>query len=174
MTPNELALSASAWRDGCFAEFANFPAENIHTLDESRLQAHGIQTNQMAEIASLMPGMAAANAIGIKPGDTVLALPATGFFSSSGVAAVLALGADVIVGSRDKNSLDALVQHFGEDGKRLTPVVLTGDITKDMISLRAVTPGGNGADAYIEYSPPAAAQTTHIKAGLMALKRGGK
>ena len=142
LTPSELALSTNEWRNGCFAEYACFPAENAHLLDEQLLEAQGIQPNQLAEIASLMPGMGAANAISFKAGDTVLALPATGFFSSSGVAAVLALGADVIAGSRDKESLDALIQHFSEDSKRLTPIVLSGDILKDTASLRTATPGG--------------------------------
>ena len=86
----------------------------------------------------------------------------------------LALGAKVVAGGRSREKLDALVKHLGEDGKRITPVVLTGDANVDAGALRAATPGGKGADAYIDYSPPAAAGTTHIEAGLLALKRYGR
>jgi NADPH:quinone reductase-like Zn-dependent oxidoreductase len=118
--------------------------------------------------------MGAANSIGVTAGETVLVLPATGFFSSSAIVAALALGATVVVGGRSKEKLDGLVKHFGEDGKRITPVVLTGDAYADAAALRAATPGGRGADAYIDYSPPMAAGTTHIEAGLLALKRYGR
>ena len=173
MTPQELEFSSGYWKNGCFSELARFPVENVHVLDESRLAGHD-SLNQLAEIASLMPSMGAANAIDIRPGETVLVIPATGFFSSSAVVVALALGANVVAGSRSRQSLDALIEHLGDDGKRVIPVVLTGDANVDSMALRSATPGGQGADAYIDYSPPGAASTTHIVAGLMALKRYGR
>lgn len=146
----------------------------MHELDENALDRNGIAPHQMSELASIIPGMGAANAIGVKPGETVLVLPATGFFSSSAIVAALAQGAVVVAGSRSREKLDALVEHFGDDGRRITPVVLTGDVHQDCAALRAATPGGRGADAYIDYSPPMAAGTTHIEAGLLALKRHGR
>ncbi|KAJ7739833.1 putative isopropanol dehydrogenase [Mycena metata] len=154
-TPQEQRLSSGHWRNGCFAEYAAFPAENL------------------AELASVIPGMGAANAIGVRAGETVLVLPATGFFSSSAVAAVLGLGANVVVAGRSREKLQALVDRFGQDGN-VVSVVLTGDAHQDAVALRAATPGSRGADAYIDYSPPAAAGTTHIEAGLLALKRYGR
>jgi NADPH:quinone reductase-like Zn-dependent oxidoreductase len=138
------------------------------------LERNGIAPNQLCELASIIPAMGAANSIGIMAGETVLVLPATGFFSSTAIVAALALGAIVVAGSRSKEKLEALVKHFGEDGKRITPVILTGDVYVDAAALRAATPGGRGADAYIDYSPPVAAGTTHIEAGLLALKRYGR
>ena len=135
---------------------------------------HAVEANQLCELASLIPAMGAANAIGIAAGETVLVLPTTGFFSSSAIVVALALGARVVVGGRSKEKLDALIQYFGKEGKRLTPVVLTGDVLADAAALRAATPGGKGADAYIDYSPPLASQTTHIQSGLLALKRYGR
>ncbi|KAK6206492.1 hypothetical protein LQW54_007674 [Pestalotiopsis sp. IQ-011] len=173
-TALEQKLSSEYWKDGCFAEFARFPAENVHELDEAALDRNGIPPHQMSELASIIPGMGAANAIGVKPGETVLVLPATGFFSSSAIVAALAQGAAVVAGSRSRDKLDALVEHFGDDGRRINPVVLTGDVHQDCAALRAATPGGRGADAYIDYSPPMAAGTTHIEAGLLALKRHGR
>ncbi|KAI1866643.1 uncharacterized protein JN550_007496 [Neoarthrinium moseri] len=172
-TPNELKISSGHWRDGCFAEFARFPAENVHVLDEGALERNCLEAYQMSEIASIMPGMGAANCISITAGETVLVLPATGFFSSSAIAVALGLGANVVAGSRSKEKLDSLIKHFGDEGNRITTVVLTGEVYKDAAALRAATPGGKGADAYIDYSPPRAAGTTHIEAGLLALKRYG-
>lgn len=173
-TIQEQKLSSVYWRNGCFAEYARFPAENVHPLDEISLERNGISPNQLCELASIIPAMGATNAIGITAGETVLVLPATGFFSSTTIVAALALGAKVVAGSRSKEKLDSLIKHFGEDGKRITPVILTGDMHADAAALRAATPGGRGADAYIDYSPAAAAGTTHIEAGLMALKRYGR
>jgi D-arabinose 1-dehydrogenase-like Zn-dependent alcohol dehydrogenase len=172
-TIQEQKLSSGYWRDGCFTEYARFPAENVHPLDEQSLERNDIEPNQLCELASIIPAMGAANSIDITAGETVLVLPATGFFSSTAIVAALALGAIVVAGSRSKEKLEALVKHFREDGKRITSVVLTGDVYADAAALRAATPGGRGADAYIDYSPPVAAGTTHIEAGLLALKRYG-
>ncbi|KAJ7712724.1 putative isopropanol dehydrogenase [Mycena metata] len=175
-TPQEQRLSSGHWRDGCFAEYAAFPAENVHALDEAQLlgRRNGLATiDQLTELASVIPGMGAANAIGVRAGETVLVLPATGFFSSSAVAAVLGLGANVVVAGRSREKLQALVERFGQDGN-VVSVVLTGDAHQDAVALRAATPGSRGADAYIDYSPPAAAGTTHIEAGLLALKHYGR
>lgn len=121
-----------------------------------------------------MPGLGAANAIDIRAGETVLIIPATGYFSSSAVVAVLGLGANIIIGGRNKKSLRAMIKHFGEDGKRMKAVVLTGEAGMDSKALMDVTPRGKGADAYIDYSPRTAGGTTHIMAGLLALKKQGR
>jgi NADPH-dependent curcumin reductase CurA len=67
-----------------------------------------------------------------------------------------------------------LINHFGEDGKRITPLVLTGEATTDAEALRAATPDGKGADAYIDFSSPEMVGSTHLEAGLRALKRFGR
>lgn len=169
-TPSELAMSKDTWRDGCFADFARFPAENVHQIDDKL----SVSPFQLAEIASLMPAMGAANSISIKPGETVFVLPSTGFFSSSAIAVALALGARVVAGGRSQESLDALVKDFGEDKAKIKTVVMTGDVMGDMSALMGATSGGHGADAYIDFSPPAAAASTHIQSALMALKRYGR
>lgn len=104
----------------------------------------------------------------------MIVMPATGFFSSSAIVAALGLGANVVAVSRSKDTLEAMINRFGEDGKHISPVVITGDIEEDTAALRAATPGGKGADAYIDFSSPAAAEGTHVQAGLLALKRHGR
>jgi threonine dehydrogenase-like Zn-dependent dehydrogenase len=172
-TPEERKVSSGYWKDGCFAEFARFPAENAHVIDERLLAKQNISTQQLAEVASVGPAMGAANAINVKAGETVLVMPSTGFFSSNAITAALGLGANVVAGSRNKESLDHLLRFF-ENSERIKPVVLSGDTDKDTASILAATPHGKGADAYIDFSPPMAAKNTHIMAGLKALKRNGR
>jgi NADPH:quinone reductase-like Zn-dependent oxidoreductase len=148
--------------------------ENVHVIDEERIARQGIAPAQLGEISSIMSAVGAANSIGIRPGETVMVMPATGFFSSSAVVAALGLGTDVVAVSRSRETLDAMIKAFGENGKRISPVVITGDVERDAAALRAATPGGKGADAYIDFSSPAAAEGTHVQAGLLALKRHGR
>ncbi|KAF7562270.1 hypothetical protein G7046_g1849 [Stylonectria norvegica] len=172
--PEERALAEGHWRNGCFAEYASFPPENVHVLDEQLLSQQNIKTDSLAEIATFMAAMGALNSINVKPGDTVLVLPATGFFSSSVVSVALSLGAKVVAGSRNEDELKRMVSSLGDDSKHVNAIFLSGDAGVDAAALRAATPGGRGADAYVDYSPPAAAKTTHIVAGIMALKRYGR
>jgi threonine dehydrogenase-like Zn-dependent dehydrogenase len=52
-------------------------------------------------------------------------------------------------------------------------LVLTGDEEKDTKAMTAAD-GGKEVDAYIDFSPNAAAKSTHISAALLAPKFGGK
>lgn len=72
-----------------------------------------------------------------------------------------------------KQSLDRLLKSF-ENSERITPVILSGDADNNTTSILAATPHGKGADAYIDFSPRMAANTTHIIAGLEAVKRNGR
>ncbi|KAL1895237.1 hypothetical protein Sste5346_005382 [Sporothrix stenoceras] len=172
-TPEERTVSSTYWKDGCFADLVRWPAENVHVVDEGLLAKHNVPIEQLAEVAAVGPAMGAANSIGVKAGETVFILPSTGFFSSSAITAVLGLGANVVAGGRSKESLDRMLEYFDND-PRITPVVLSGDADRDSAALRAATPHGRGADAYIDFSPPMAANNTHIIAGLKALKRAGR
>jgi threonine dehydrogenase-like Zn-dependent dehydrogenase len=57
---------------------------------------------------------------------------------------------------------------------RLSYVKLVCDVNVDAAALQKATPGGKGADFYIDFSPAVAAKSTHIKSCLMALKTFGK
>ncbi|CAK7224250.1 hypothetical protein SEUCBS140593_005511 [Sporothrix eucalyptigena] len=175
-TAQERKVSATYWRDGCFADFVRWPAENVHIVDEALLAKNGVLPAQLAEVAAIGPAMGAANSIDVTPGETVLVMPSTGFFSSSAITAVLALGANVVAGGRSQMTLDEMHHDvFGSD-PRITTVVLTGDIEKDIAALIAATPHCRGAHAYIDFTPPMVkgADATHIVTGLKALQRGGR
>ena len=75
---------------------------------------------------------------------------------------------------RNASTLETMSKLLSHTG-RLSTVILTGDVatdTKAMIS--ASGNNGKGADAYIDFSPPAACKTTHIQAALPALKPKGR
>lgn len=44
--------------------------ENIHLIDEQRIQGQGIALDQLCEIATIMSAVGAANSIDVHAGDT--------------------------------------------------------------------------------------------------------
>ncbi|ROW12026.1 hypothetical protein VPNG_05281 [Cytospora leucostoma] len=170
----ERKLSSGHWRDGCWSEYARFPVENVHAVDEQLIAQKGIAAEQLCEVSCVMSAIGAANSIQVRAGETVLVMPATGFFSSGAVTALLGMGANVVAVSRNKDTLNQLVQHYREDGDRITPLVLIGDLAKDTDALKAATPGSKGADAFIDFSSPESAGGTYFQAGLQALKRNAR
>lgn len=112
--------------------------------------------------------------IELKAGDTIIVAPATGRFGSGAVTVALAMGASVVACGRSSAVLDSMTEAFGHTG-RLSTVALTGDVEKDTKSLiTASGNGGQGADAYIDFSPPTAAKSTHFSACLGALRPRGR
>ena len=94
---------------------------------------------------------------------------ATGAFGGAAVAVSLAMGASVVAMGRNGDSLAKLESGFGE---RVRTVRITGDAEKDAEELRRVSRGA--IDAVFDIAPPAAAQSTHLKSCIMAVKRGGR
>ena len=78
----------------------------------------------------------------------------------------LAMGARVIAMGRN---LDAVKRIAGTNG-RIEAVQITGDVQTDTKALQSF---GN-IDAFFDISPPAAANSTHIKSGILALKPSGR
>lgn len=112
--------------------------------------------------------------IELKAGDTVIVAPATGRFGSGAVTVALAKGASVVACGRSSAVLDSMAEAFAHTG-RLSTVVLTGDVEKDTQSLIAASGnGGQGADAYIDFSPPTAAKSAHFSTCLGALRPRGR
>ena len=110
--------------------------------------------------------------IGLLPGDTVIVAPATGKFGGSAVTTALAMGASVVACGRNEATLSALSSSFSTTG-RISTVIMTGDVAIDTQSILTAS-GEKGADAYIDFSPPQAAKSTHIKSAMGALKPRGR
>jgi threonine dehydrogenase-like Zn-dependent dehydrogenase len=192
------------WRDGSCAEYARWPLENVHALDEDVLcggssgsstatstspgsSGKGIMSlgglgYTIPELAYLlrllvpMGGLTAA--LDVRAGDTVVIAPATGQFGGAAVEVALAMGADVVLCGRRLEALErmkTLLQPVYPEG-RIEVVQLTGHVDGDEAAIRAACGRrtGAGVDAYIDFSPAGAAASTHIASCIMALRSGGK
>lgn len=172
--PAATKLMEGEWRNGTYAELVKLPLENIYPLNEDILvkrMAYSMPDLLWLTVCVIPQG--GLMDIEVIPGDTVIVAPATGRFGCAAVMTALAMGATVIAAGRNKTVLDRLSTVFESSG-RLKTVTLTGDIDVDSAGLKAVTTNSKGADAYIDFSPPAAAGSSHITASLAALKPFGR
>lgn len=169
-------LMAEEWRHGSYAEYVKAPLENIYPLDEENLiNKMGYTINDLCYIPTLMVPMGGLVDLNIKPGQSVVVAPATGSFGGAAVHMALALGAKVVAAGRNEDQLKTMAGVLGPlYGDRLTTVKLVGNIDADTEALKKASPGGQGFDAYIDFSPPAAAKGTHIASCIRALKTYGK
>jgi threonine dehydrogenase-like Zn-dependent dehydrogenase len=86
----------------------------------------------------------------------------------------LAMGATVVACGRNESTLSALKKNFDHTG-RLETITLTGNTETDTaVMISASQNGGKGADAFLDFSPQAAAKSTHIASAIAALKPFGK
>jgi threonine dehydrogenase-like Zn-dependent dehydrogenase len=166
-------LMAGDWRDGSCAEFARWPLENVHALDERKLvQEQGYTFHELAYLVRLLVPLGGLSELDVRAGERVVIAPATGQFGGAAVEVALAMGADVVICGRNSAVLEnmkATLDPVYPPGK-IDIVQLSGDVDADVKELTR-----NGAcDKYIDFSPAAAAQSTHIMACLMALRKGGK
>jgi D-arabinose 1-dehydrogenase-like Zn-dependent alcohol dehydrogenase len=168
-TPAAQKLMEGEWRNGTFAEYAKAPLENVFALNEEiLLKQKGYSTADLAMLNFLLVPFGGLSEIGVKPGETVIVAPATGKSGGGAVAMAVGMGATVIAAGRNKESLSNLVKTFGP---RVRSVVLSGDIDTDT---KALVAAAGPADAYIDFSPPAAAKSSHIVSSLSALKPFGR
>ncbi|RFU31292.1 hypothetical protein B7463_g5084, partial [Scytalidium lignicola] len=166
-------LMEGEWRNGSFAEYAKYPLENVFALDEEVLMKKmGYTIEDFLSMPGFVVPYGGLSEIGLLPGDTVIVAPATGKFGGGAVTIALAMGATVIAAGRNEAVLEKMKQLYDHTG-RIKTVVLTGNEANDAESLAAAA-GGKGADAYIDFSPPAAANSTHISLAMAALRPFGK
>ena len=167
-------LMEGEWRNGTFAEFAKLPLESVYPLNEELLVKEMGYT--FAELTWLGPSFVGAGGpmeIDVHAGDVVIVAPATGYFGGAAVHVALAMGARVIAAARNEKVLAKMEETFNPTG-RFKTVKLTGDVPLDSAALKKASGSSKGADAYLDWSPRQAAQTTHIKACIGALRPFGK
>lgn len=104
-------------KDGCFAEYAHFPTENVHAINEQRIANLGVTPAQLCEISGVMSAVGAANAIHVRPGETVLIMPGTGFCSPSAIVGALGLGATRHQGRRHDGRRRTARHYTGWEGR---------------------------------------------------------
>ena len=172
--PAAQKLMDGEWRHGTFAEFAKFPLENVFPLNENLLtKTRGYSVADLSWLAGCLVPYGGLREIDVKPGDVVVVAPATGRFGGAAVTVALAMGATVIAAGRNKTSLDALSSAFGGTG-RIKTVVLSGDAEQDTQAFTAASGNANGPDAYVDFSPAAAAKSSHILAAIASLRTFGR
>lgn len=86
----------------------------------------------------------------------------------------IAIGATVVACGRNESTLSAMKEAFRSPG-RLETVKITGNIEADARAMiLASCNGGKGADAFLDFSPAAAAKSTHIASAMEALRPFGR
>ncbi|EXJ72922.1 uncharacterized protein A1O5_04071 [Cladophialophora psammophila CBS 110553] len=176
MTPASAKLMRDAWRDGTYAEYVRWPLENCFVLDEDRLFAKlGYQLGDLMYIPKMLVAYGGLGplCIDLKPGETVVVTPATGGFGSAAAHLCLELGAGrVICMGRNQEILAQLKRAVAPEKRdRVECIPLTGDWEADLKALKSL---GGLIDVFFDISPPAAADSRHLKAGIFALRNGGR
>lgn len=165
------------WHNGALAEYAKVPLENVYPLDEEQLLNRlGYKIHDLPYLGSLTIPYGGLADLELKPGETIVVAPGTGFFGSSTTNAALGLGARVIAAGRNEDQLKKMAEVYNKtyDG-RFSFVKLTGDVQADAQAIRAASPGGKGADAYIDWAPSdEAAKSSHFETCIYAMKPYGR
>lgn len=124
------------WSDGTLATYVLAPVETLTPIDEiegyTDAQLSAI-TRFVVPYGGLLKGQLAA-------GETIVINGATGSFGASAVFLAVAMGAaKIVITGRNKAVLE---QVAAKAGKRVIPVVLTGDVQADAQAIRKVCGGG--------------------------------
>ena len=167
-------LFRDVWRDGSYAEYVRVPLENVFPVDEKRLMGKvedgglGYEMDDLMPLFNMLVPYGGLRDVGLSPGETVIIAPATGGFGGAAVKVALAMGAGkVIVMGRNKEQLAKLVK----EGKgRVVSVKMTGDGEEELEELRK----HGDADVFFDISPPAGQDSSHFKAGILALRPKGR
>lgn len=123
----------------------------------------GYEIADLTYISALLVPYGGLKAIDLEAGETVIVSLATGAFGGAAVLVALAMGARVIAMGRNVEALDRIKKR----SERIETVPITGDVLRDSEALRSF----GTVDAFSDISPSKAGKSTHIKSGILALKR---
>ncbi|KAL2857216.1 isopropanol dehydrogenase [Aspergillus pseudoustus] len=175
--PAAQKLMDGVWRNATYAEHARFPLENLYPLNEELLlgEEFGYSINDLCLMPVCLVPFGGLAEVDVKPGEVVIIAPATGRYGGAAVAIALALGATVIAAGRNAAALERLGQiHSTGSGKRLRTVQLTDDAAANTELFRAAAGKPDGADVYMDLSPPAIAGCSLLASGIRALRVFGR
>ncbi|KAL9091081.1 MAG: hypothetical protein Q9165_005008 [Trypethelium subeluteriae] len=167
-------LMKQGWRDGCAAEYAAFPIENLMPLDEERLLGKGedgglgYDVARLSYISTLLVPYGGLADVGVRPGETVVVAPATGGFGGAAVKVAVGLGARVVAMGRNERELERLEGVFGRE--KVRGVRITGDVKGDAEKLKV----WGEPDVFFDISPPEASHSSHFKSALLSLRHAGR
>ncbi|KAJ3886762.1 alcohol dehydrogenase [Lentinula edodes] len=166
-------LMHGEWRDSTYAEYTKFPLENCIPLDEQRLlgpvEAGGLGycVEDLMHISKLVVPYGGLNDIQLKPGETVIIAPATGPFGSAAVRVALAMGAGRVI-AMGRN--ETMLHKLSTLDARISTVRITGNEKTETDALKKLGP----IDVFFDISPFMAANSTHFKSAIAALRHSGR
>lgn len=171
--PAAQKLMDGVWRNATYAEYTRFPLENLYPLNEDLLLGQlGYSINDLCLLPVCLVPFGGLCEVDVKPGEIVIVGPATGRYGGAAVNIALAMGAVVIAAGRNKAALEYLQMVHGTT--RLKIVQLTGDGTTDTELFRAAAGKPDGADVYLDLSPPAAQGSSLMASGIRSLRAFGR
>lgn len=153
------------WPSGTLCELTVFPASTlvpVQGLDD-------VSDERLATLGKFIVPYGGLRRGALQAGETLVVHGATGYFGSAAVLLGVALGASrVVAAGRNAAALGQLTEAVGN---RVTPVLMTGDVTVDTGALRAAC--GGGADMAFDIVGHADSPNGTL-ASLKSLRRGGR
>ncbi|KAL2816536.1 isopropanol dehydrogenase [Aspergillus granulosus] len=171
--PAAQKLMDGVWRNATYAEYTRFPLENLYPLNEELLLGKlGYSISDLCLMPVCLVPFGGLSEVDIKPGEVLIIAPATGRYGGAAVAIALAMGATVIAAGRNATALESLRRTH--DSGRLRTVQLTDDAAANTESFQAAAGKPDGADAYLDLSPPAVQGSSLLASGIRALRPFGR
>jgi alcohol dehydrogenase len=152
-------------RDGAFAGRIRVPTENAVPIGD----IDPADAGRWCAINTLLIAYGGLLAMDLRAGETLLVSGATGNFGSAATLTALAMGARrVVTPGRNGEVLADLERRFG---KRVAPVLLTGDAKCDGAAMSAAASGP--IDAVLDFLPPSVAASV-ARTAIMAVRPYGR
>ncbi|KAH8698399.1 isopropanol dehydrogenase [Talaromyces proteolyticus] len=172
--PAAKKLMDGEWRNATYAEYTRFPLENLFPLNEDLLlnQFH-YTINDICIMPVFLVPFGGLSEVDVKPGEIVIVAPATGRYGGAAVGVALAMGATVIAAGRNKAALEAL-EKIHASSYRLKTVVLTDDLESNIEIFRQAAGKPDGADVFLDLSPPAAKGSSLLSSAVKAVRAKGR
>ncbi|KAI3319548.1 alcohol dehydrogenase GroES domain-containing protein [Xylariaceae sp. AK1471] len=166
-TESSKRIAQNEWRHGTWAELVKVPLENVHRFNEAALQKQGVSIQDLGYFGQLVIPYGGLRDISLTAGETILIAPATGNFGGAAVHVALAMGARVIAMGRNEQILSELKDLAPG---RVETVKMSGSVEADVAALAEF----GKVDVFLDFTPPVATNTDHIKAGILSVRPGGR
>ncbi|EED16364.1 conserved hypothetical protein [Talaromyces stipitatus ATCC 10500] len=163
------------WRDSTYAEYVKLLLENCFKLDEQKLLSPvssdgivpgggmGYSVEELLHITSFAVPYGLRD-VGLDVCEAVLIAPATGICPCN--------GRKCDCHGPEWRSFEALkVSHPNGGNGHLETVLITNDIQQETAAIASF---GMPVDVYFDISPPMAAESTHLRSGLLSVRHGDR
>lgn len=174
----DMKLGGGEWRHGSFAEFIRAPLENVVKLNESRLTGNptngglGYAIPDLVHLNPLLIAYGGLSDVSVTAGDTIVVAPASGGTGWAAVVIALSMGAKVIAMGRNLEKLNSMAARVQNGRDRLITIKISGNVNTDLEAIKSAA--GGSVDVYFDNTPSDAANSSHIKASILSLRRGGR